>query len=129
MASRTTQRGLLLLQSVSTKQSIQQSSKAFRKPPSSARSLHAASPTARYSRASFYNGYSAATAGALTLASLGLWLHHNGIQLQLLSVAQADEPAPAGTITPHVALDETPLHRMSASKHCKYALLSLFCAS
>lgn len=61
--------------------------------------------TASNARAGVYNGRLVSLVGVITAASSGLWLHQNGLQVQLLQSALADEP-----VTPHVALDETPIH-------------------
>lgn len=110
MASRTAiHHAAPLLRSGITRQSVQKS-KSFR-----SRSLHYNANTTRSSRRSFLNGYTAVgVATGITVSSLALYLHHNGVHMQLLANAKADEP-----VTPHTALDETPIHCEHATTYSR----------
>ena len=104
MTSRTAFQQATLLRSIVSRQSIRQQSKKN----INVRSLHSATAanSASSSRASFVNGYSTLAAAGIAVSSLAFYLHQNGIQVQLLAYAKADEP-----VTPHAALDESPIHR------------------
>ncbi|KAK9894287.1 hypothetical protein P389DRAFT_105518 [Cystobasidium minutum MCA 4210] len=105
MTSRTSFQQASLLRFAVSRQSIRQPLR--KKNHFTVRSLHSHSATSYSHRSgtSFLNGYSTLAAAGIAVSTLALCLQHNGIQVQLLSNAKADEP-----ITPYAALDESPVH-------------------
>lgn len=130
MSSHTVQQGFTLLRASLARQSIRHP-KNFKLLHQKSRSLHAktsiAYGSAASGRAGLKSTHLAALAGVVAASSVAAWLHQNGIQVQLLQSALADEP-----VTPHVALDETPIHRrLTFPRHspCLASELTILLAS